>query len=72
MSVQRFLKLEEALELLSSLDSDEIDFEIAVLPPDASELTDEDEGDENEVNTDEILLKTIFLGLWGLGLEIVL
>ncbi|XP_035211459.1 piggyBac transposable element-derived protein 2-like [Stegodyphus dumicola] len=48
MSVQRFLKLEEALELFNSLESDESDVEIAALPPDASELTDEDEGDENE------------------------
>ncbi|GFV67951.1 hypothetical protein TNCV_1872331 [Trichonephila clavipes] len=39
MSVQRFLKLEGRLELLNSLDSDEIDAEIAVLPPDTSELT---------------------------------
>ncbi|GFS68873.1 hypothetical protein TNCV_409471 [Trichonephila clavipes] len=54
MSVQRFLKLEKTLELLNSLDSDEIDFEIAVLPSDASEVTEEDEGDENEVNSLEI------------------
>ncbi|GFV89091.1 hypothetical protein TNCV_4912901 [Trichonephila clavipes] len=36
MSVQRFLKLEESLELLNNLDSDENDVEIAVLPPGAS------------------------------------
>ncbi|GFY03862.1 zinc finger protein [Trichonephila clavipes] len=51
--------LEEALELLNSLDSDESDVEIAVLPPDASELTDEDEGDENEVNTGEIIISDV-------------
>ncbi|GFT04002.1 hypothetical protein TNCV_1731351 [Trichonephila clavipes] len=34
--------------------SDEIDFEIAVLPLDASELTDEDKGDENDENSREI------------------
>ncbi|GFW55101.1 hypothetical protein TNCV_2787161 [Trichonephila clavipes] len=33
-----------------NLDSDEIGIEIVVLPLDASELYDEDEGDENEVN----------------------
>ncbi|GFW05804.1 hypothetical protein TNCV_602761 [Trichonephila clavipes] len=38
MSVQWFLKLEGELELLNSLDSDEIHIEIAVLPPDTSEL----------------------------------
>ncbi|GFU46864.1 hypothetical protein TNCV_640171 [Trichonephila clavipes] len=50
MSVQRLrkvLKLDEALELLNSSDSDEIDFEIAVLPLDANEIYDEDEWDEN-------------------------
>ncbi|GFW30336.1 piggyBac transposable element-derived protein 2 [Trichonephila clavipes] len=45
-----FQKLEEALELLNSSDSDESDVEIAVFSPDASEQTDEDEGYENEVN----------------------
>lgn len=59
MSVQRFLKLEEALELLNILDSDESDVEIAVLPPDASELTDEDEGDDTEVNTGEIVVNDV-------------
>ncbi|XP_035227192.1 piggyBac transposable element-derived protein 3-like [Stegodyphus dumicola] len=59
MSVQRFLKLEEALELFNSLDSDESEVEIVVLPPDASELTDEDEGDENEVNTGEITVTDV-------------
>ncbi|GFV28141.1 hypothetical protein TNCV_678291 [Trichonephila clavipes] len=58
MSVQRILKLEEALDLLNSLDLDESDIEIAVLP-DVSELTDEDEGDNNEVNTDEITIKDV-------------
>ncbi|GFQ79299.1 hypothetical protein TNCT_145681 [Trichonephila clavata] len=58
MSLQRFLKLEESLELLNSLDSDESDVEIAVLPPDASE-TDEDEGDKNEVNTGEIMVNNV-------------
>ncbi|GFV49047.1 uncharacterized protein TNCV_5065311 [Trichonephila clavipes] len=43
MSEQRFLKLDEALELLNSLDSDEREIKITVLPPDASELTDEEE-----------------------------
>ncbi|GFU01685.1 uncharacterized protein TNCV_1522211 [Trichonephila clavipes] len=47
-----FLKLEQALELLNSLDSDESDMETTVLPLDARELTDEDEGNENEVNTE--------------------
>ncbi|GFW16959.1 hypothetical protein TNCV_2760871 [Trichonephila clavipes] len=51
MSVKRFLKLEKALKLLNSLDSDESDVEIAMLPPN---YNDEDEGDENGVNTDEI------------------
>ncbi|XP_035231948.1 piggyBac transposable element-derived protein 2-like, partial [Stegodyphus dumicola] len=67
MLVQRFLKLEEALELFNSLDSDESEVEIAVLPPDARELTDEDEGDENEVNTDEIIVP-MFLGLCSIYL----
>ncbi|GFW68339.1 hypothetical protein TNCV_2263291 [Trichonephila clavipes] len=44
-------QLEEALESLNSLDSDEIDVEIAALPPDAGELTDKD-----EVNTGILLL----------------
>ncbi|GFU33793.1 hypothetical protein TNCV_2828151 [Trichonephila clavipes] len=57
MSAQRFPKLEEALESLNCLDSGEIDFKIAVLPPDASERIDEDVGDENEVNTGEIIVK---------------
>ncbi|GFW35426.1 hypothetical protein TNCV_2612251 [Trichonephila clavipes] len=69
MSVQTFLKLEEALELLKSLDSDESNIEIAVLS-DTNELTDEDEG----VIMKQILvrlLKKMFLGLWRLELEIV-
>ncbi|GFX47002.1 hypothetical protein TNCV_316251 [Trichonephila clavipes] len=52
MSVQRFWKLEEALELLNNLDSDESDNEIAVLLSDAS--------DENEVNTGEIIVKDVY------------
>ncbi|GFX38114.1 hypothetical protein TNCV_3837131 [Trichonephila clavipes] len=56
MSVQRFLKLDEALELLNSFDCD---VEITVLPPDASELTDEDDRDDNEVNTGEITVKDV-------------
>ncbi|GFU85537.1 transposable element Tcb1 transposase [Trichonephila clavipes] len=48
-----FLKLEEALESLDSLDSDEIDVENNVLLPDASELTDKYQGDKNVVNADE-------------------
>ncbi|GFT50172.1 hypothetical protein TNCV_3622291 [Trichonephila clavipes] len=59
MSVQRFLKLEEALELFNNLDSDESDVEIAVLPPDANELTGKDEGDENEINTGEIIVNDV-------------
>ncbi|GFT10908.1 hypothetical protein TNCV_1944981 [Trichonephila clavipes] len=59
MSVQRFLMLEEALQLLNSSDSDESDVEIAVLPPDATELTDEDEEDDNEVNTGEIIMNDV-------------
>ncbi|GFR02738.1 hypothetical protein TNCT_537891 [Trichonephila clavata] len=59
MSAQIFLKLEEALELLNSLDSDQSDVEIAVLPPNASELTDKDQGDENEVNTGESIVKDV-------------
>ncbi|GFV56852.1 hypothetical protein TNCV_146041 [Trichonephila clavipes] len=55
MSVQRLLKFEEALELLNSLDSDDSDIEIAVIP-DISELTDE-ERDDNEVNASEIIIK---------------
>ncbi|GFU27343.1 hypothetical protein TNCV_4518981 [Trichonephila clavipes] len=43
-----------SIRIINSLDSDEIDVEIAVLPPDANELIDKDEGDENEVNTGEI------------------
>ncbi|GFX00921.1 hypothetical protein TNCV_4578871 [Trichonephila clavipes] len=56
MSVQKFLKLEEALDLLNSLDSDKSDIEISVLPAiiaalaDITGLTDE-EGDDNKVNT---------------------
>ncbi|GFX31983.1 hypothetical protein TNCV_3408971 [Trichonephila clavipes] len=59
MSVQSFLKLEEVLKLLNSLDSDESDLQIAVLSPDTIELTDEGEGEENEVNTGEIIVKYI-------------
>ncbi|GFW98890.1 hypothetical protein TNCV_4655171 [Trichonephila clavipes] len=70
MSAQRFLKLEEALELLNSLDSDKSDVEIAVLPPDARELTVEDEGDENEVNNGEINVNDV-PSVWRLELEIV-
>ncbi|GFX52003.1 hypothetical protein TNCV_4653321 [Trichonephila clavipes] len=69
MSVQRFGKLEEALELLNSLVSDESDIEITVLP-DVSELNDEDEGEENEVNTGVRLLQKWFLGLWRREVEI--
>ncbi|GFX13250.1 hypothetical protein TNCV_2990141 [Trichonephila clavipes] len=64
MSVQRFLKLKKALELLNSLYSDESDIEIAALPaiiavlPDINERTD-DEGDDNEVNTSAIITKDI-------------
>ncbi|XP_035205191.1 piggyBac transposable element-derived protein 3-like [Stegodyphus dumicola] len=65
MSVQRFLKLEEALELFNSFDSDESEVEIAVLPPDASELTDEDEGEENEVNTGDIIVTDVPGSLCG-------
>ncbi|GFT25420.1 hypothetical protein TNCV_182461 [Trichonephila clavipes] len=56
ISVQRFLKLKEALELLNSLDSDESDIEISVISaiiavlPDISELTDK-EGDDHEANS---------------------
>ncbi|GFU95683.1 hypothetical protein TNCV_360401 [Trichonephila clavipes] len=46
-------------DIVLSLDSDESDIEIAVLPPNASELTDEDEGNENEVNTGEIIVKDV-------------
>ncbi|GFU97531.1 hypothetical protein TNCV_4764381 [Trichonephila clavipes] len=49
MSVQRFLNLEDALELLNILDSEKSKIEIDVLP-DISELFDE-EVDVNEVNT---------------------
>ncbi|GFX58282.1 hypothetical protein TNCV_204691 [Trichonephila clavipes] len=63
ISAQRFLKLEQALEFLNNLDSNEIDVEIVVLPPDASKLTDKDEWDEQEINTGTILLKTMFLCL---------
>ncbi|GFX91886.1 hypothetical protein TNCV_3577161 [Trichonephila clavipes] len=59
MSVQKFLKLEEALEFLNSIDSDESDGEIAVFPSFTSELTDEDEGDENDVNTDKIIVNDV-------------
>ncbi|GFX79310.1 hypothetical protein TNCV_696221 [Trichonephila clavipes] len=54
MPMQRFLKLEEDLELSKSLYLEENNFEIAALP-DAIELTDEDEGHKNEVNTSEII-----------------
>ncbi|GFW82237.1 hypothetical protein TNCV_3817181 [Trichonephila clavipes] len=40
-------------------DSDVSDVEIAVVTPDASELTDEDEGHENEVNTGKIIVNDI-------------
>ncbi|GFW35363.1 hypothetical protein TNCV_2611621 [Trichonephila clavipes] len=53
-----FLKLEEALELLNSLATDGSNSESVVLP-DASELIDEDEGDENELNTGEIIVKDV-------------
>ncbi|GFX83403.1 uncharacterized protein TNCV_1426991 [Trichonephila clavipes] len=45
---------------------DESDIEIAVLP-DARELTDEDEGDENEVNTGKTIVKDVpgILGIAG-------
>ncbi|GFW35290.1 hypothetical protein TNCV_3004481 [Trichonephila clavipes] len=48
MSVQRILKLEETLQILNSSDSYEIVVEIAMLPPNASEVSGKDEGDENE------------------------
>ncbi|GFV56898.1 hypothetical protein TNCV_1869391 [Trichonephila clavipes] len=57
MSVQRFLKLEEASELLNSLDSDESDVEIVLCFHQMSGA--EDEGDENEVNTGEACIKRI-------------
>ncbi|GFQ86052.1 hypothetical protein TNCT_535481 [Trichonephila clavata] len=59
MPMQRFLKLEETLELLNSLDSEESEVEITVLPPEASALTEDNEGDENEVNTDDIIIKDV-------------
>ncbi|GFU73267.1 hypothetical protein TNCV_3691561 [Trichonephila clavipes] len=52
-------------------DSNEIEVEIAVSPPDASELTDEDQGYENVVNTGEITENDVFLTLWMLKLDIV-
>ncbi|GFU85560.1 hypothetical protein TNCV_761801 [Trichonephila clavipes] len=59
-----FLKLEEALESLDSLDSDERDVENTVLSPDTSELTDKDQGDENVVNADENNVNDV---PWSLG-----
>ncbi|GFU90452.1 transposable element Tcb2 transposase [Trichonephila clavipes] len=59
MSVERFLKLDEALGLLNTLDSDERDVEVFVLPPDISGLTDEDEGHENEINTGGIIVNDV-------------
>ncbi|GFR24705.1 hypothetical protein TNCT_214851 [Trichonephila clavata] len=59
MSVQIFLKLEEALALLNSFDSDASDVEIAVLPLDAREITDEDKRDDNEVNTAKIIVNDV-------------
>ncbi|GFU33279.1 putative LOC100569746 [Trichonephila clavipes] len=44
-----------------------IDVEIAVLPPDACELTDKDEWKENEVNSYEIT-ENGFLGPWSEGI----
>ncbi|GFV88184.1 uncharacterized protein TNCV_3243331 [Trichonephila clavipes] len=47
----------------SSSCKDESDVEIVlyhqIVPPDVSELTDEDEGDENEVNTGEIIVNDV-------------
>ncbi|GFR09274.1 hypothetical protein TNCT_683211 [Trichonephila clavata] len=47
------------LELLNSLDSEESEVEITVLPPEASALTEDNEGNENEVNTDDIIIKDV-------------
>ncbi|GFQ89289.1 hypothetical protein TNCT_338461 [Trichonephila clavata] len=71
MSVQRFLQLEDVLEPLNSLDSDKNDVEIIVLPPDVGELTDKNKEEENKVNTCEIILNDIPLGLWVLELQTV-
>lgn len=47
MLIKMFLNLEEALELLNSLDLYESDVEITMLPPDVSEITEEEEDDVN-------------------------
>ncbi|GFR07751.1 hypothetical protein TNCT_589091 [Trichonephila clavata] len=59
MSVQRFLKLEEALESLNSLDSDESEVDIAVLPLDTSEPNVKDKGDDKLVNTFKITVSHV-------------
>ncbi|GFU39766.1 hypothetical protein TNCV_1949581 [Trichonephila clavipes] len=61
LSVHIFLKLEEALELLNSLDSDESDFEIAVLPAIIAVLPDtsDEEGDDIEVTVSESIKKDV-------------
>ncbi|GFU68092.1 hypothetical protein TNCV_1708061 [Trichonephila clavipes] len=56
--MQIFFKLVVALELLNGLDSDENDGEISVSLH-ASELTDEGKWAENEVNTNEIIVKDV-------------
>ncbi|GFW91856.1 transposable element Tc3 transposase [Trichonephila clavipes] len=45
------------------LASHENDIEIALLPPGDHQLTDEDEGDENEVNSNEIIVKDVLESL---------
>ncbi|GFU16896.1 piggyBac transposable element-derived protein 3 [Trichonephila clavipes] len=47
---------EEALESFNNLDSDDSDVEVAVLPPYVSEITDEDEGNKNEINTGDQIM----------------
>lgn len=51
ISMQRFLKLKEMLELLNNLDSDENVVENAVLPWDASEATEEIKADDYDVDS---------------------
>ncbi|GFR33700.1 hypothetical protein TNCT_368111 [Trichonephila clavata] len=59
MPVQRFLKLEDATESLNCLDSDGIEVEVIVLPPDVNELNDEYEGNQNEVHAGEIIVNDV-------------
>ncbi|GFR32772.1 hypothetical protein TNCT_715181 [Trichonephila clavata] len=51
--------IEDIQDVAISLDLNDKDVEIAVFSPDASELTEEDEGYDNEVNTSVIIVNDV-------------